>query len=390
MRVVEELSAGGKKARARNPLRVDLAVGDVNPSMLSALTRPRPLRPLTEAERRDPRVPPKEWQEEWGGHGGGLRVAVPQVLVGTADVLYELLVKRELLDTRRLVFITVDEADAVLSSADSLRQLTALIRALRPQSGSSTAQLTVVAGGSSIPAALPNDAALPSPQVTLVTSLVTPAVLRFARSRFSEHRAVVTAASVPSECERRHRMMLSRLEEGPAGQLFIQRMQLAPHVSHHFARMPQSVTLKERGEMLLQLCLAIHSSFIAAHPRVGQPEWIRHESSQLRMGSAAVPPLSPHPAQTTLLVFKDAAHIFPLLSLFSSHFRIAMLSSTSSRSERREALSLHPPPQILLAEARMLRGLDPEGSQPRRELGGRGRRRVLPEGGQVREERAGT
>ena len=335
-RTVAELTEGGRKARQRNPLRVDLAVGRVNPSMVGSLTRPKPLPPLTAKDKRDPQTPPREWQAEWEEEVGVERCPVPQLLIGTVDVVWELLVKRELLDTSHLSFFTIDEADSLIHSPDTAQRMVELLRLRREGvDGVGT-------------------------QVLLVSSLVTPAVLHFAALHLSRQRLLLTPASVPSECERRHRFLLTASSTSPktGRPMQLQLPQLSPYTSHHFARMPASVTPKEKGEMLLQLCVAIRDSFRATHPKVGQPEWIRHESSQLRMGMAAVPPLSPHPPQTTLVVFRSRDQMFPLLSLFSSHLRIAMLSSASSRSERREGLSMSPPAEVVLAEGRLVRGLD--------------------------------
>ena len=80
-----------------------------------------------------------------------------------------------------------------------------------------------------------------------------------------------------------------------------------------------------------------------------------HQFSVLCPHSATAPHAAP--PLTIAVVFSAAATAFPLLPLFSSHFRIALLTSLSSRSERRDALSAHSPPEVLLCESRLLRGL---------------------------------
>ena len=247
--VLRELGEGGTKARARHPLRIDLCVGAVNPSMVAQMTRPLPLPALTAAQRGDPAQPPREWQAEWEGEGGGGdRCPVPQVIIGTVEVVWDLLCKRALLDTAHLRYVVVDEADCMLLNPAHTPMIVDVLR-LRREAGEGGRR----DGGQGT-------------QVLLVQSVVTPQVLRFAALHLSWHRRLLTAASVPEECERRKRSLLTVASTTSRGRVvWGQRPQLLPHVSHHYARMPATVTRGEKGEMLLQLCMAIRASFLASH-----------------------------------------------------------------------------------------------------------------------------
>ena len=385
VKVADELNTGGRKARQRNPLRVDLSVGHVNPAMEATLTQPR--RPPKLA-----RLPVERAVDEGGEAGVPVgRVDVPsefvsehaedglltgsdvsQLLIGTPQVLHELLVKRELFDTRELRYVVVDEADAVIGQGAEAQLMTELL-AIRnkplPSSTKSAAPRLPASNAASVtvsntPTAGTQLAPPASTQVVLVTSIVTPELLRFSARHLSHHRHLLCPASVPTLTTKQRRTLLSHSTTQPtnitsrARAVLKQQLHLPSTLSHSYALYPQTTTREQKAQMLLQLLLAIRSSMRHSSPVVGQPQWIRHVGSRLKGGLSGVAPLSDRVPQTTLVLCRMAEDVFPLLSLLSSHLRISVLVQRSSRSELRDALSMTPPAEVVVAVESEVRGLD--------------------------------
>jgi len=391
-KVIGELNSGGRKARQRNPLRVDMCVGHVNPAMIAAVTQPRrppqlpklPVERSEGAEGEEAGVPvgrvevPSEFVADNEDDGLLLGSEVSQLLVGTPQVLHELLVKREELDCRELRYVVVDEADGVLGNEADAR-LVADLLALRnkppprtgksatprlPASNSSLATAASASAVSSTATASPLLAPPVSTQVVLVSSVVTPELLRFSARHLSPNRDLLSPASVPALTIKQRRTLLSHSTTSPSSinrpsrVILKQQLHLPATLSHSYALYPQAATREQKGQMLLQLLLAIRSSMRHTSPVVGQPQWVRHVGSRLKGGMGAVPPLSDRLPQSTLVLFRSSDDVFPLLSLLSSHLRIAVLMRRSSRSELRDALSMTPPADVVVAMESELRGLD--------------------------------
>ena len=410
-KVMNELNVGGRKARQRNPVRIEMCAAAVaTEGLIAHISQPRPQPKLPNIPSRstssgsskqynagrqndEEEAEDESYADENGGEDeeeAGVpvgRVTVPsdfvaahaeddglllgssvaQVLIGTPHVLHDLLVKRELLDCRELKYIVVDEADVLLVKETEGQLLTELL-ALRnkPQlsspfkaTSSTSLPFNTSLATTTTPLSLSPPAAT---QVALVSSIITLDMLRFAARQLSQHRHVLTPASVP-HVTRGHRTLISRIVNVPTKNnaqrtVLAQQLHLRWQISHHYALIPQHTDQSQKAQMLLQLLLAIRSAMRHSSPVRGQPQWVRHTGSRLKSGVAGVPPLSDRLPQTTLVVFHKSDHIYPTLSLLSSHLRIAMLTSNSSRTEVRDALSITPPPEVILATDNELLGLD--------------------------------
>ena len=417
-KVMRELNAGGRKARQRNPVRVEIcAQMSASPGVIANITQPRPPPTLPNVAARDgsrgsqPRASGTEdaedmeeeeeedeeveVEEEEAGVPVG-RVAVPgefvaehaegdglllgspvaQILIGTPHVLHELLVQRGVLDCRELKYLVVDEADTLIAGENKAALLTDILslrnkpqQPSRSQSETASPSLPAVNtafGSFTVPATTTEPLSLSPPartQVTLVSSVVSPEMLHFAARHLSPNRHVLSPASVPHLTRGHHLTFISRLvnaptKNNPRRTVLAQQLHLRPQIKHHYALYPLDTNQSEKAAMLLQLLLAIRGAMRHSSPVRGQPQWVRHDDSRLKSGVAGVPPLSDRLPQTTLVVFSRADHIFPTLSLLASHLDIAVLTRQSSRTEVRDALSLTPPPEVILATDRDLLGLD--------------------------------
>ena len=282
--------------------------------------------------------------------------------------------KRELLDCRELRYVVLDEADALIGNeADA--ELLADLLTLRnkpppPSAGPATPRLPASNSSAStaVSATQLSSPLLLSPpaptQVVLVSSVVSPGLLRFAARHLSRHRHLLTPASVPALTTKQRRTLLSHsttthtTNNSRARTVLKQQLHLPATLSHSYALYPQTTNREQKAQMLLQLLLAIRASMRNTSPIVGQPQWVRHIGSRLKGGMGAVPPLTDRVPQTTLVLFRGADDVFPVLSLLASHLRIAVLMQRSSRSELRDALSMTPPAEVVLAVESEVRGLD--------------------------------
>jgi len=379
-RVIQQLNKKGKKARGRNPIRVDLCVGEVNPSMCSSLTKPKPVI-NNSAKSSLPSTPSQSFAENFIDQLPIQPSPVPHIIIGTPRVLHDVLITRSLLDLRSLKYLIFDEIDALLNKPNSQPYIAPLMamRSELPHLSDNHNNNNKSKALSIIPDLTAQQKELlsfhPRTQIALLSATLTQPVLSFAAVHLSNNRKLLTAASVPDECKRKNRELLigpspSSLNK-TSRNLSLALTQLAEipsHISHHFVTLPANIRPKLKNEYLLQLCLAINASYEQKHPNSKKSSLrgskiIRTDNLTLNGGLNSLPPSrDPYIPQTTAILFNNPYDIFPLLPLFSSgekKLKLSILSSLSSRTERRDSLSMDPPPDILFCETSLLsRGLD--------------------------------
>ena len=278
---------------------------------------------------------------------------VPHILISTPQILHEMLVKRELLECRQVRYVVVDEADVLIEAVNE-QVLSELLNKCCSSGGSVASDLELEAsnaiGKSATGAA---SLSLPSPsllgRVVFVSSIITNRLQLFAMY-YSLVRGVVllSPASVPSLVRARGRQLLSYYAKLPSHVNPLQpivrthTLQLSSTVSHHYVRFEQRRGgARYRHRRMLYVAELLDAIYTTT----------RHSPSA--HGSGNLPP------QTTLVVFNDddEQSLAEALALWSSRWRVAALTPTSSWKDVRAVTRVTEPPAVIVATDAAIRGV---------------------------------